>query len=64
MLLSRLMRSLRERDWFFVGVELLVLVLGIVLGLQASEWASERRDRAEEQNYLRRLLEDNTATRQ
>jgi hypothetical protein len=61
MLLSRLMRNLRERDWFFVGVELLVLVLGIVLGLQASEWASERRDRAEEQNYLRRLLEDNTA---
>jgi hypothetical protein len=55
------MRNLRRRDWFSVGVELLVLILGIVLGLQASDWASERRDRAEEQQYLRRLLDDNVA---
>jgi hypothetical protein len=61
MLLSRMMRNLRERDWFSVGVELIVLVLGIVLGLQASDWADERRDRAEGQDYLRRLLEDNVA---
>ena len=61
MLLSRMMRNLRERDWFLVGVELFVLVLGIVLGLQASDWASERRDRSEEQDYLRRLLQDNAA---
>ncbi|HSE12657.1 MAG TPA: hypothetical protein VLB69_08485 [Rudaea sp.] len=61
MLLSRVMRNLRERDWFSVGVELFVLVLGIVLGLQASDWANDRRDRAEEHDYLRRLLEDNAA---
>lgn len=61
MLLSRVMHNLRERDWFLVGVELFVLVLGIVLGLQASDWANERRDRAEEHDYLRRLLEDNAA---
>lgn len=61
MLLGRVMRSLRGRDWFSVGVELLVVILGVVLGLQASDWASERRDRAEEQQYLRRLLDDNVA---
>jgi hypothetical protein len=61
MLLGRMLRNLRGRDWFSVGVELFVLVVGIVLGLQASDWANERRDRAEERDYLRRLLEDNTA---
>jgi hypothetical protein len=55
------MRNLRGRDWFSIGVELLVVILGIVLGLQASDWAGERRDRAEEQQYLRRLLDDNVA---
>lgn len=61
MLLNRVFRNLRGRDWFSVCVELLVLVLGIALGLQASDWASERRDRAEERHYAQRLIEDNAA---
>lgn len=63
MLLNHAIRNLRERDWFSVGVELFVLVLGIVLALQASNWANQRRDRADERDYLRRLLDDNAANR-
>jgi len=61
MLLRRLIDRFRRQDWFSVGIELAVLILGIVLGLQATDWSNARRDRADEQNYLDRLLADNGA---
>ncbi|HEX3125167.1 MAG TPA: hypothetical protein VHQ21_17850 [Rhodanobacteraceae bacterium] len=61
MLLRRLIDRFRRQDWFSVGIELVVLILGIVLGLQATDWSSTRRDRADEQIYLERLLADNSA---
>ncbi|HET7065169.1 MAG TPA: hypothetical protein VFI49_12915 [Rudaea sp.] len=63
MLLRRLIERFRRQDWFSVGIELVVLILGIVLGLQATDWSNARRDRADEQNYLERLLADNSANR-
>jgi hypothetical protein len=50
-----------RQDWFSVGIDLAVVILGIVIGLQAADWANARRDRADEQAYLQRLLADNEA---
>ena len=61
MQLRRVIDRFRRQDWFSVGIELAVLILGIVLGLQATDWSNARRDRADEQNYLERLLADNSA---
>ena len=44
-LLKRLTAQIRGRDWFGIGIELFTVVLGVLLGLQASEWAAERNER-------------------
>ena len=48
----RMVAAFRERDWFGMGFELLVVVLGVILGLQASRWAAGR----EEQEFRRQML--------
>lgn len=61
MILKRLVDGLRARDWFTVFVELLIVVAGIYLGLQANDWAQEREFRKQEQASLVRLLEESEA---
>jgi hypothetical protein len=61
MLFRRVIDRFRGQDWFSVGIDLAVVVVGIVLGLQATDWSSARRDRNDEQSYLQRLLADNEA---
>ena len=58
MLLRNLVERIRARDWFTVGVELLIVIVGIFIGLQANEWAVARRERSEERLYIERLLSD------
>ena len=48
----RLSAALRKRDWFEIGFELFVVVLGVVLGLEASGWAAKR----EEREYRRQMI--------
>lgn len=43
--LRRISESFRKRDWFGIGFELFVVVLGVLLGLQASRWAADREER-------------------
>lgn len=43
--LRRMAEALRTRDWFGIGFELFVVVLGVMLGMAASRWAAEREER-------------------
>ena len=52
MLLRRFSHHFRRQDWFAVVLDLLVVVLGIVIGLQASAWNQSRIDRRDEITYL------------
>ena len=61
MVFRRVVARVRQQDWFAVGIELAVVIVGIVIGLQATEWSNARRDQAEQTNYLQRLLSDNEA---
>lgn len=36
--------ALRERDWFEICFELFVVVLGVILGMEASRWTQARED--------------------
>ncbi len=56
MILSRLSKAIRKQDWFAVLIEFVVVVLGIFVGLQANDWAQERRDRDQERAALERLF--------
>ena len=51
-ILRRLSEALRKRDWFGIGFELFVVILGVMLGLQASRWSAER----EAREYRRLIL--------
>ena len=58
MLLRRLYTNLKSQNWLTVGIELLVVAVGIFMGLQASNWNDDRVERALERGYLVRLHED------
>jgi hypothetical protein len=58
MILRRLATALREQNWFTVILEILIVVVGIYIGLQADAWMSAKQDRALENEYLERLVAD------
>lgn len=58
MLLRRIRRHLEEQNWLAVGLDLAMVVLGVFLGIQVDAWNQQRIARAEEADYLARLLSD------
>ena len=57
MALARLAARLRAHDWTAAAIELVIVVAGILIALQVSNWNDERHDRARADTYLRRLHE-------
>jgi len=51
MILRRFMQHIRKQDWFMVSVDLLVLIVGIFLGLQVSDWNEERKEKNGRRNF-------------
>lgn len=58
MILQRMASAIKRQDWFQVTVEIFIVVIGIFLGLQVSEWNQNRNDRALEAYYLDRITND------
>ena len=50
--------ALKRQDYVFLGLELIVVILSILIAFQMERWAEDGRERKEEQNYLLRLKED------
>lgn len=63
MILRRLAKSIRRQDWVAVAIEFVIVVAGIFVGLQVTEWNEQRQLRERELNYLQRLAEDVGAMR-
>lgn len=61
MLTRRIADRLRSHDWLAVGIELVVVIAGILIALQVDQWSSDRADRARERAYLERLADDLSA---
>jgi len=55
---QRLAAELRQRDWIAVLVEILIVVVGVFLGIEASNWNQARQDRQEERRYYAQILVD------
>jgi hypothetical protein len=57
-----MLKGLRDQaarqDWFAVAVEFVILVAGVFLGIQVSNWNQDRLDRAEGREYRQRLITD------
>jgi hypothetical protein len=55
MSLAKLPTRLREHDWTAAVIELLIVVAGILIALQVSNWNEDRHDSARADSYYRRL---------
>jgi hypothetical protein len=62
--LRKLSSRLRAHDWTAAAIELVIVVLGILIALQVSNWNQDRQDQARAGSYYRRLHEDLLADRQ
>ena len=58
MLPRQLLKSFRGRDWSSLGLEVLILVLGVFLGMEAANWNEDRQNRALAASYVERLATD------
>lgn len=63
MIFQRLSRAVRRHDWSVVAIEILVVVVGIFLGLQADDWNEARKLRQQEVVYLGKIRDDLVAMR-
>lgn len=55
MLLRRVTQHVKDQSWFAVGLDLVVVVFGIFLGLQVSDWNESRKEYQEGRYYLHAL---------
>jgi hypothetical protein len=60
---SRLVRRLREHDWLAALIELVIVVVGILIALQVSNWNQDRVDHARTNRYYARMRADLLADR-
>jgi hypothetical protein len=58
LLLRRISEHVKDQNWFAVGIDFIIVVVGIVIGLQAQQWLVEHGRRLSEQQYLDRLHND------
>jgi hypothetical protein len=52
---TRLLRRLREHDWLAAAIEFVIVVAGILLALQVSNWNPDRVDRERGARFALRL---------
>lgn len=58
MLLRRITKHVTDQNWFAVFVDFIIVVVGILIAFQITEWNETRQDRAIEQDYKILLIED------
>src|SRR5262247_847892 len=58
MLFRRLMQHVNSQNWFAVGVDFLIVVVGVFVGLEAQHWSEANKDRLTEAHYRADLLSD------
>jgi hypothetical protein len=58
MSLRSLAKHLRARDWTAVTIEILIVIVGVYIGLQVSNWNETRKENARGQEYLQRLHDE------
>ena len=55
MIYRRVAARLRAQDWLAITIELAIVIVGVFIGMQVSNWNAERLERAEDVQVLRGL---------
>ena len=58
MILRHLSQSLKEQNWTAIVIEFVLLVSGVFLGIQVSNWNAERETRQKSAIFTERLMAD------
>ena len=58
MLLRRITEHVKAQNWFAVGLDFLIVVIGVFIGIQVSNWNDARSDARTERALLERLHEE------
>jgi hypothetical protein len=58
MLLRRVSKHIEDQNWFAVGIDFLIVVVGVLIAFQITEWNAERAERVRSQEYLSRVRAD------
>jgi hypothetical protein len=58
MILRRVMKHVRDQNWFAVAIDFLIVVTGVFIGIQVSNWNADRALHERERVYLEQLLID------
>ncbi|MEO6171830.1 MAG: DUF6090 family protein, partial [Arenimonas sp.] len=58
MILRRLSQSIKEQNWTAIVIEFVLLVVGVFLGIQVSNWNAERETRQKSVVFTARLIAD------
>jgi hypothetical protein len=58
MILRTAVSRLRQHDWTAVAIEVLIVVAGVFIGLQVSDWNEGRKEAARGDEYLLRLSDE------
>ena len=57
-MIRRLRVHAAKQDWFAVGVDLAIVVVGVFLGIQASNWNQDRAERAEARELRAQIIDN------
>lgn len=55
MLLRRITKHVKDQNWFAVGLDFFIVIVGVFIGLQGANWNETRQDQIKEAYYLERL---------
>ena len=58
MLLRRVMQHVRDQNWLAVGIDFVIVVTGVFIGIQVANWNAERQLAAQERAYLVQLRDE------
>lgn len=55
MIRRRITKHVRDQNWFAVGIDFLIVVVGVFIGIQVANWNDERVDEDRARAYLERI---------
>ncbi len=58
MILRRITEHVKTQNWFAVGLDFFIVVAGVFIGIQVSNWNDGRKSQAREKSYLIALKQD------
>ena len=57
-MLRRFREHAAKQDWFAVGVDVAIVVVGVFLGTQANNWNQDRIERSEAHEYRAQIIDN------